>query len=104
MQKTPREANVTDPASELIGVVGAGTMGAGIAQVAAQSGRPVILYDIKPEYVERGLAAIRAGLQGRVDKGKLAADEMAAVLARIQPTTDRAALAPARLVVEAAPE
>jgi len=91
-------------ADETIGVIGAGTMGAGIAQVAAQSGRAVILYDIQPEFVERGLAGIRKGLQGRVDKGKLAAAEMAATMARIQPATDRAALASASWIIEAAPE
>src|SRR4051794_16288759 len=91
-------------AEEIVGVVGAGTMGAGIAQVAAARGRPGILYDVKPEFVERGLATIRKGLQGRVDRGKLAAEEMAVILGRIQPATDRAALAPARLVIEAAPE
>ena len=88
----------------LIGVIGAGTMGAGIAQVAAQSGRPVVLYDIKPEFVERGLGTITRGLQGRVDKGRMAAGEMAAILARIQTTTERDALAPAAVVIEAAPE
>ena len=91
-------------ADETIGVIGAGTMGAGIAQVAAQSGCRVVLYDIQPEFVERGLAGIRKGLQGRVDKGKLAAEEMTATLERIQPATDRTALAPAGWIIEAAPE
>ncbi|MDQ2809705.1 MAG: 3-hydroxyacyl-CoA dehydrogenase NAD-binding domain-containing protein, partial [Chloroflexota bacterium] len=91
-------------ADETIGVIGAGTMGAGIAQVAAQSGRQVILYDIKPEFVERGLAGIRKGLQGRVDKGKLTAEQLTATLERIQPATDRAALVPAGWIIEAAPE
>ncbi|HUS15179.1 MAG TPA: 3-hydroxyacyl-CoA dehydrogenase NAD-binding domain-containing protein, partial [Chloroflexia bacterium] len=59
---------------QIIGVVGAGTMGAGIAQVAAASGRPVVLYDVQREFVERGLTTIRKGLQSRVDKGKLAAE------------------------------
>ncbi|HEX6606684.1 MAG TPA: 3-hydroxyacyl-CoA dehydrogenase NAD-binding domain-containing protein, partial [Chloroflexia bacterium] len=88
----------------LVGVIGAGTMGAGIAQVAAQSGRPVLLYDIKPEFVERGLGTITRGLQGRVDKGRMAAADMAAILDRIRTTTDRDALAPAAVVIEAAPE
>ncbi len=87
-----------------IGVVGAGTMGAGIAQVCAQSGRAVILYDIRPEFVERGLGTIGTGLQRRVDKGRMDAATRDAVLARITPTTDRAALAPATVVIEAAPE
>jgi 3-hydroxybutyryl-CoA dehydrogenase len=95
---------VTTAEPGLIGVIGAGTMGAGIAQVAAQSGRPVVLYDIKPEFVERGLVTITRGLQGRVDKGRMAAEEMAAILDRIRTTTDRDALAPAAVVIEAAPE
>src|SRR5436309_9738935 len=87
-----------------VGVIGAGTMGAGIAQVCAAAGRAVILYDVQPEFLERGLGTIRKGLQGRVDKGKLRAAELEATLGRIAPTTDRAALAPARVVIEAAPE
>src|SRR4051812_4116906 len=89
---------------QAIGVIGAGTMGAGIAQVAAQSGYPVVLYDIQQDFVDRGLGGIRKALQGRVDKGKLAAEEMAATLARIQPATERDALAPAAVIIEAAPE
>ncbi|HMA33744.1 MAG TPA: 3-hydroxyacyl-CoA dehydrogenase NAD-binding domain-containing protein [Chloroflexia bacterium] len=88
----------------VIGIVGAGTMGAGIAQVAAQSGHPVVLYDIKPEFVERGFGTIRKSLQGRVDKGKLAAAALDPILDRITPATEREALAPARFVIEAVPE
>jgi 3-hydroxybutyryl-CoA dehydrogenase len=89
---------------QAIGVIGAGTMGAGIAQVAAQSGYPVVLYDIQQDFVDRGLGGIRKALQGRVDKGKLTAEEMAATLGRIQPATARDALAPAAVIIEAAPE
>jgi 3-hydroxybutyryl-CoA dehydrogenase len=87
-----------------IGVVGAGTMGAGIAQVAAAAGYPVTLYDVKPEFVERGLGGIRKGLQGRVDKGRMTGADMEAILARIAPAATREALAPAALIIEAAPE
>ena len=57
------------------GVIGAGQMGNGIAQVAAASGLSVIMNDIKQEFVDRGLANIAKNLQRNVDKGKLAADE-----------------------------
>jgi 3-hydroxybutyryl-CoA dehydrogenase len=87
-----------------IGVVGAGTMGAGIAQVAAAAGYPVTLYDVKPEFVERGLSGIRKGLQGRVDKGRITGADMETILARITPGATREALAPAALIIEAAPE
>ncbi|MGI8586716.1 MAG: 3-hydroxyacyl-CoA dehydrogenase NAD-binding domain-containing protein [Chloroflexia bacterium] len=87
-----------------VGVVGAGTMGAGIAQIVAASGRPVVMYDIAPEYVARGIATITKSLQGRVDKGKLTAEEMAATLERITTATEREALAAAGFVIEAAPE
>ena len=57
------------------GVIGAGQMGNGIAQVAAMSGLDVVMNDIKPEFVERGLATITKILARSVDKGKMTADE-----------------------------
>jgi 3-hydroxyisobutyrate dehydrogenase-like beta-hydroxyacid dehydrogenase len=72
-----------------IAVIGAGTMGAGIAQLAAQSGFDVLMYDVQQEFVERGLSNIRAALQGRVDKGKLEAADMQAVLDRIATGVNR---------------
>lgn len=84
-----------------IGVVGAGQMGAGIAQVAAATGRDVILQDIAPEFVERGMATIRGSLDRFVAKGKLPADEAEAIRARITPSVEQAPLAKADLVVEA---
>ena len=84
-----------------IGVVGAGQMGAGIAQVAAATGRDVILQDIAPEFVERGMATIRSSLDRFVAKGKLPADEAKAIRARITPSVEQAPLAKADLVVEA---
>ena len=84
-----------------IGVVGAGQMGAGIAQVAAATGRDVILQDIAPEFVERGMATIRGSLDRFVAKGKLPADEAEAIRTRITPSVEQAPLAKADLIVEA---
>ena len=86
------------------GVIGAGQMGNGIAQVAAASGLVVIMSDIKQEFVDRGLANITKNLQRNVDKGKLAADEKDRILARIKTTTDLNDMAAADFVVEAASE
>ena len=86
------------------GVVGAGQMGSGIAQVAAQSGLKVILNDIKAEFVERGMAGISAFLTRSVDKGRMQAEEKEALLANIEPSTDIADMAGADFVVEAATE
>ncbi|WP_310601053.1 3-hydroxybutyryl-CoA dehydrogenase [Desulfobulbus sp.] len=86
------------------GVIGAGQMGNGIAQVAATSGLSVIMHDIKQEFVERGLATIAKNLQRNVDKGKLAAADKDAILGRIKATTDLKDLAAAEYVVEAASE
>ena len=65
------------------GVIGAGQMGNGIAQVAATSGLAVIMNDIKQEFVDRGLANIAKNLQRSVDKGKLAAAEKESIIASI---------------------
>ncbi len=86
------------------GVIGAGQMGGGIAQVAAASGLNVILHDIADEFVAKGMKVITANLQRSVDKGKLAADEMQAILGRIKTVTDLAAMKDADIVVEAASE
>ena len=90
--------------SELIGVVGAGTMGASIAQVAATAGFPVRLYDIGEGPLEKGLAGIRASLDRFVRRGSLdqaAADE---ILGRITTTSDLSQMGEADFVIEAAPE
>ena len=86
------------------GVIGAGQMGGGIAQVAAMSGLDVIMIDIKTEFVERGLAVISKLLERGVEKGKMTADEKDAVLGRIKTTIDLKDLAAADYVVEAATE
>lgn len=84
-----------------LAVIGAGLMGSGIAQVAAQAGYDVVLRDVSDESLERGLGAVRSSYARFVDKGRLAADERDAALARITPTTDLGAAAEADIVVEA---
>ena len=86
------------------GVVGAGQMGNGIAQVAAMSGLNVIMNDIKDEFVERGLANITRLLGKSVDKGKMDDAEKDAVLARIRTSVALKDMADADFVVEAATE
>ncbi len=89
---------------QTIGVVGAGTMGHGIAQVAAQSGYAVILVDVVPDALARGIAQIGKGLGRLVEKGKLAAEARDEALARVKPAGEVAALSGAGLVVEAVVE
>jgi 3-hydroxybutyryl-CoA dehydrogenase len=90
---------------ERILVVGAGTMGHGIAQVAAQSGYRVRLFDVDAKAAERGLENVRRNLDKGVEKGKVAPADRDAALARLSPASDLAAAASdADLVVEAAPE
>ncbi len=84
-----------------IGVVGAGAMGNGIAQVAAQTGYQVILRDIKDEFVDRGIKNIDRFLSKSVEKGKLEAAQRDAILGRIQGTTDMGALKDVDFVIEA---
>jgi 3-hydroxybutyryl-CoA dehydrogenase len=86
------------------GVIGAGQMGSGIAQVAAATGLNVIMNDIKPEFVENGLATIEKSLKLFVFKKKIDADEKSAILGRIQASTDLKDMAAADFVVEAATE
>ena len=87
-----------------LGVVGAGTMGHGIAQVAAQSGYDVILVDVVPEAVERGLGHIGKSLEKLVGKGKLSAEDREAALGRIATGSRLDVLERADLVVEAVVE
>ena len=87
-----------------VGVVGAGTMGSGIAHVFARAGFRVLLCDVERRFLDRALGSIRTNLGREAAKGKLAEAEIEPVLARIVPVTDRAALADAQIAVEAAPE
>ncbi|MFC1578508.1 3-hydroxybutyryl-CoA dehydrogenase [Thermodesulfobacteriota bacterium] len=89
---------------ETFGVIGAGQMGNGIAQVAAMSGLNVIMNDIKAEFVERGLATITKILSRNVDKGKMTDDEKKAVLGRIKTSVSLNDMASADFVIEAAVE
>jgi 3-hydroxybutyryl-CoA dehydrogenase len=86
------------------GVVGAGQMGNGIAQVAAASGFEVVMHDIKTEFVERGFASIQKNLKRSVEKGKMTDEEMDVVLGRVRTSTDIKDMASADVVVEAATE
>lgn len=90
--------------SEIIGVVGAGTMGNGIAQVAARAGYDVILHDVSEEFLQRGLGAIDKSLQRDVDKERLDVETKQAIVKRIRTTTDFAPLSNATFVVEAVTE
>ncbi len=88
-----------------IAVIGSGTMGNGIAHVAALSGLEVVLYDIAEEALARGTANIARNMDRQLRSGRLVADEKAAALARIQATDDLArAVSRVELAVEAAPE
>ena len=87
-----------------IGVVGAGTMGQGIAQVAIQSGYAVQLVDVTQELVDRGRARIAAQLQRAVDKGRMTREDAEAALGRLTTAADRALLAEADFVIEAVTE
>ena len=84
-----------------IGVLGAGQMGHGIAQVAAQSGYDVILRDVEQRFVDKGLEGIRRNLDRAVSKGRLAQADRDAALARVSGTTDLKTLADCDLVIEA---
>jgi 3-hydroxybutyryl-CoA dehydrogenase len=85
-------------------VIGAGTMGNGIAQVSAQAGYDVVMSDIKDEFIKKGMAAIDNSLGRLVKKGTMQESEKAAIIARIKTTTDNNDAKDADLVIEAAPE
>lgn len=90
--------------AEIIGVIGSGTMGNGIAQVAARAGYQVVMRDVQDDFLQRGMNAIDKSLQRDVDKERLTADQKAEITRRITTTTDLAALSKASLVVEAVTE
>jgi len=87
-----------------VAVLGAGTMGNGIAHVFARSGYNVILRDVEQRFLDRALDTIGKNLDREIKKGKLAEAEKGTVLARVKPTTDMASIAAADFVVEAVPE
>jgi 3-hydroxybutyryl-CoA dehydrogenase len=87
-----------------VGVLGAGTMGNGIAHVFARAGFRVILRDVEKRFLDRGLETINKNLGREVKKGKLSEDDVPVIVARIKPATEMSALADADFVVEAVPE
>jgi 3-hydroxybutyryl-CoA dehydrogenase len=91
-------------AIEHVGVIGAGTMGNGIAHVFARSGFDVILCDIKQEFLDRGLATITKNLDRELAKSKITESQKSGTLKKIAPTLDRSRLANCDFVVEAASE
>ncbi len=88
----------------MIGVVGAGTMGAGIAQLAAQSGARTLLHDPIPEALESGVGKIEAGLAKMVEREKISQADADAALGRVEAVSEIPGLAESELVIEAAPE
>jgi 3-hydroxybutyryl-CoA dehydrogenase len=88
----------------VVGVLGAGTMGGGIAQLACLAGTRTLLHDPVPEALERGASALRANLAKGAERGRWSAADAEAAAARLEPVPDLEALAPCGLVIEAAPE
>src|SRR5262245_6761095 len=89
---------------EKIGVLGAGTMGAGIAQVAVQAGFETLLYDISDEFIDKGVGRIRSFLQGSRQRGKITADEERQILDQLHGTTELRGFEATHLIIEAVPE
>ena len=87
-----------------LGIVGAGQMGSGIGQVAAQSGFSVLLYDVTTDLVDRALANIQRNLVRLTDRGTLSAEEQQAIQERLHGTSNLADMRDVDLVIEAAPE
>ncbi len=90
--------------SKLIGVVGAGTMGNGIAQVAARAGFAVVMRDVRDDFLKRGLATIDKSLQRDVDKARLTVDDKQQIVARLRTTVDLGDLGDCDFVIEAITE
>jgi 3-hydroxybutyryl-CoA dehydrogenase len=90
--------------SEKIAVLGAGTMGAGIAQVAAQAGFSTLVYDVKQEFIEAGLNRVKTFLKGSRERGRLSAEQEQEILDRFSTSTKLDDCKGSALVIEAAPE
>jgi 3-hydroxybutyryl-CoA dehydrogenase len=95
---------MTTDGIKTVAVLGAGTMGNGIAHVFARAGYGVILRDVEEQFLSRGMETIGKNLEREVKKGKLTEAEKPGVLARLKPVTDMSAIAAADFVVEAVPE
>ncbi len=91
-------------AAGVIGVVGAGTMGSGIAQLACRAGARTLLYDPVPEAIERGAQGVLKGLQKEADKGKLTPEQAREAGERLEPVQRLEQMSSCELVIEAAPE
>jgi 3-hydroxybutyryl-CoA dehydrogenase len=91
-------------AARVIGVLGAGTMGAGIAQLACRAGAETLLFDPVPDALERGLERARQGLQKEAERGRLTSEQAAAAAERLRAAERLDAFAPCELVIEAVPE
>ena len=89
---------------QTVGIIGAGTMGNGIAQAVAAAGLQAIMVDISQAAVDKGLATIGTSLDRLVKKEKISEADKAAILGRVQGATDYAALKPAQIIIEAATE
>ena len=87
-----------------VGVIGAGTMGNGIAHVFAKSGYEVVLVEVEQRFLDRGMQTIAKNLEREVSKGKLTSEARDAALKRVQPVLDRKTLANCQIVIEAASE
>jgi 3-hydroxybutyryl-CoA dehydrogenase len=90
--------------ARIIGVIGAGTMGAGIAQLACRAGARTLLHDPIPAALGRGAEKVRAGLAKEAEKGRLSQQDATAATERLETVDSLEALAPCELVIEAAPE
>jgi len=90
--------------SEIIGVIGSGTMGNGIAQVAARAGYTVVMRDVSDAFLQRGISAIDKSLQRDVDKERLSTEEKQSIIGRIRTTTELEPLRDASFVIEAVTE
>jgi 3-hydroxybutyryl-CoA dehydrogenase len=91
-------------AASVIGVLGAGTMGAGIAQLACRSGAQTLLFDPVADALERGMAKVAQGLKREASRGRLSAEQAASAAQSITAVSDLDGLAPCELVIEAVPE
>jgi 3-hydroxybutyryl-CoA dehydrogenase len=87
-----------------VGVIGAGTMGNGIAHVFAKSGYDVVLVEVEQRFLDRGMQTIAKNLEREVAKGKVTSDARDAAIRRIKPVLERRALAECQIVIEAASE
>lgn len=87
--------------NEIIGVIGTGVMGGGIAQMFAENGFRTLIWDAREEFTAAGYDNISKRLNKSVEKGKLTAQEAGAVIGRIKPVAELEELAPSALIIEA---